>query len=283
MPEQRRTRAAHVATVLRTEKLSTSLVRVVLGRPGLEQFSVPEFADSYVKVVFVDPAVQRPFPRTADGRVEIDALHDDPAHAPRMRSCTVRDFDPASRELTLDFVVHGDAGLAGPWAAAADAGAEVLLMGPGGAWSPDPHAGFHLLAGDLSALPAIAASLSCLPASASGAVFVEVPDSSDEVPLDAPSGVDVTWVHQGDERPGSPLVDAVRALPWPGGDVQAFVHGEAGAVKALRRYLRNERGLPLARLSASGYWRLGLDDEGWRASKKEWKAEVEREEAAAPR
>ena len=283
MPEQRRTRAAHVATVLRTEKLSTSLVRVVLGRPGLDQFGVPEFADSYVKVVFVDAAVQRPFPRTVDGRVEIDALHDDPACAPRIRSYTVRHFDAGSRELTLDFVVHGDAGLAGPWASHVEAGNEVLLMGPGGAWSPDPSAGFHLLAGDLSALPAIAVSLSRLPDSASGAVFVEVPDGSDELPLEAPSGVDVTWLHQGDERPGSLLVEAVRALPWPGHDLQAFVHGEAGAVKELRRYLRNEHRLPLERLSASGYWRLGVDDEGWRASKREWKAEVERDEAAAPR
>jgi hypothetical protein len=52
--------------------------------------------------------------------------------------------------------------------------------------------------------------------------------------------------------------------------VSAFVHGEAGLVKELRRHLRIERGLPLEQLSISGYWRLGVDDDGGRASKSEW-------------
>ncbi len=60
--------------------------------------------------------------------------------------------------------------------------------------------------------------------------------------------------------------------------MHAFVHGEAAAVKELRRYLRLERGLGLDRLSISGYWRLGLDDEGWRASKREWNAAIEQSE-----
>ena len=95
------------------------------------------------------------------------------------------------------------------------------------------------------------------------------------MPLSAPAGVEVMWVHQGTERPGARLVESVRAQPWQGGDVQAFVHGEAGAVKELRRYLRLERGMALDRLSISGYWRLGVDDEGWRASKRAWLADVE--------
>ena len=61
--------------------------------------------------------------------------------------------------------------------------------------------------------------------------------------------------------------------------MHAFVHGEAAAVKELRRYLRVERSLGLDRLSISGYWRLGVDDEGWRASKKEWNAAIEESEA----
>jgi hypothetical protein len=34
-------------------------------------------------------------------------------------------------------------------------------------------------------------------------------------------------------------------------------------------------------LSISGYWRLGVDDEGWRASKPEWNRQVEQDEAKA--
>ena len=104
----------------------------------------------------------------------------------------------------------------------------------------------------------------------------------DELSLAAPDGVEVRWVHQGAEPAGVRLVEAVRALPWPDDDVHAFVHGEAGAVKALRRYLRVDRGLGMDRLSISGYWRLGVDDEGWRASKREWNAAIEEEELADP-
>jgi NADPH-dependent ferric siderophore reductase len=177
-------------------------------------------------------------------------------------------------------VVHGDAGVAGPWAASARPGDELLLMGPGGAYSPDPRASFHLLAGDTSALPAVAVVLERLPEDARGHAFVEVAGPDDRVPLTAAPGVEVTWVHQGDDAPGARLVEAVRGMPWPGGDVHAFVHGEAGAVKDLRRYLRIDRGLGLDSLSISGYWRLGVDDEGWRGSKRAWNAEIAATEPA---
>ena len=280
MPEPRR-RTAHVATVLRTESLSTSLVRVVCGGGTLSRFEPSPFTDSYVKVVFVHPDVPRPLPRTEDGRVDLDAGREglSPDRLPRMRSYTVRDFDRAAAELTLDFVVHGDAGLAGPWAAAARVGDEVLLLGPGGGYAPDATADRHLLVGDASAVPAIAVALERLTPEAVGDVVVEVHDATEEVPLAAPAGVTVTWVHSDDERPGTRLVDAVRGLPWSDVDLQAFVHGEASAVRELRRYLRTERGMGLDRLSISGYWRLGVDDEGWRAAKREWNAAIEESES----
>lgn len=284
MSEPRRRRTAFAAAVLRTERLSASLVRVVVGGPGLAGFGVTgatAYADSYVKVVFVHPGTPRPLPRSADDRVDVDAVRDAlPAElAPRIRSYTVRALDTGARELTLDFVVHGDEGVAGPWAAAARPGDEVLLLGPGGGYTPDPSAAWHLLAGDASALPAIAVALERLPEDARGHAVVEVHDARDELDLVAPAGVELVWVHQGEDRPGARLVAAVRDLPWPGDDVHAFVHGEAAAVKELRRYLRLERGLGLDRLSISGYWRLGVDDEGWRASKREWNAAIERSEA----
>jgi NADPH-dependent ferric siderophore reductase len=285
MSEPRRRRSAMVAAVLRTEPLSPTLVRVVLGGPGLAGFEASPYADSYVKAVFVHPDVPRPLPRTDTGRVDVDAVRDaGPAHqAPRMRSYTVRAFDAAARELTLDFVVHGDAGIAGPWAASAGPGDELLVMGPGGAYSPDPRAEYHLFAVDGSALPAVAVALEQLPPDARGHVFVEVPGPEDRIPLASPPGVEVVWLRQGRSAPGARLVNAVRSLPWPGGDLQAFVHGEAGAVKELRRYLRIERGMGLDRLSISGYWRLGVDDEGWRAGKREWNASIEAAEAGASR
>lgn len=281
MFQQRRVPSAYAVTVQRTEQLSASLTRVVVGGPGLAGFTPSPFADSYVKVVFVHPDVPRPLPRTDDDRVDMEAVTEGLAaeHTPRMRSYTVRSFDAVALELTLDFVVHGDAGLAGPWAASVQPGDEMLFRGPGGGYAPDPDAAHHLLVGDSSALPAIAVTLERLPSSAVGRVVVEVHDEDDEIPLPAPAGMEVVWVHQDDERPGVRLVSAVQALPWVEGDLQAFVHGEAGAVRSLRHYLRTEKGMSLDRLSISGYWRLGVSDEGWRASKREWNAAIEAEEA----
>lgn len=266
--------------MLRTSRLSAGIVRVVVGGPGMAPFETPVHADSYVKLMFL-PAGPRPL--GPDGRLDRDAaLAALPEGVqPRLRAYTVRAYDEAARELTLDVVVHGDEGLAGPWAASATPGDEALVQGPGGAWTPDPAMDAHLLAGDESALPAIAAGLERLPADARGHAVVEVPDAGHELALDAPAGVAVHWVHTGGAVPGARLVEGIRSLPWPEGSVGAFVHGEAGAVADLRRYLRVERGLPRERLSISGYWRLGVDDEGWRAGKRDWLASIEAAEVAA--
>ena len=183
-------------------------------------------------------------------------------------------------ELTLDFVVHGDEGIAGPWSAGAQPGDEVLLSGPGGAWSPDPDAASYLFAGDASALPAIAVALERLPADAVGHAVIEVHGPEDEIPLARPAGVQVLWVHQGVAVAGLALVDTVVALPELPAPVSAFVHGEAGVVRELRRHVRADRGVGREQLSVSGYWRLGTDDEGWRATKRDWLATIEQAEAA---
>jgi NADPH-dependent ferric siderophore reductase len=278
---RRRPRAAYRAVVRRTERLSDTLTRVVLGGSGLAGFTASPYTDSYVKIAFLHPDVPRPLPTTDDGRVDLEAAHSalGREQGPRLRSYTVRAFDADALEMTIDFVVHGDEGLAGPWAAAARPGDELLLLGPGGGYAPDPAAQRHLFVADTSALPAVAVALERLTDHAVGDAVIEVPGPQDELALTAPAGITLTWVHQGDAPAGLRLVEAVRALPWRDGDVQGFVHGEAGAVRELRRYLHGERGLGLDRLSVSGYWRLGADDEAWRAAKREWNAAIERDEA----
>jgi len=272
-----------VAEVVRTQRLSPHLVRVVLGGPGLDPFEAPTCADSYVKLGFLPADVLAGCPIGADGRVDLAALR---AGLPdgvqvRQRAYTVRAWDGAARELTVDVVVHGDEGLAGPWAAAAVPGDRVLVHGPGGAWDPRTDVDAHLLVGDASALPAVAVALERLPADAVGAAFVEVQGPDDELALTAPVGVEVRWLHHGDAPVGSTLLAAVRDWPWPAGRVGAFVHGEAGAVKDLRAHLRVDHRVARGDLSISGYWRLGADDEGWRAGKRAWNQQIEQAEAAA--
>lgn len=94
----------------------------------------------------------------------------------------------------------------------------------------------------------------------------------DELSLSSPGDLHLTYLHgDGDEL----LVEALRELELPVGRVGAFVHGEAGAVRALRRHLLVERGVPLEAVSISGYWKRSRDEEGWREGKKEWNRLVE--------
>jgi NADPH-dependent ferric siderophore reductase len=252
------------------------MVRVVVGGEDLARFTPNEHSDAYVKLIFLRPGVSYPRPLDLDAVRELLPAQD----WPQQRSYTVRAWNPAALELTFDFVVHGDEGLAGPWARAARPGDELLFTGPGGAYAPDPAAGWHLLVGDESALPAIAASLERLPESAIGQVLVEVDGVEQEQVLAAPSGVAVHWIHREARPLGDALIDAVTALTFPNGELQAFVHGEAGAVKRLRRLLKVERGVAQAQLSISGYWKQGDNDEAWRAVKRSWNQEIEQAEAA---
>ncbi|MGX1812071.1 siderophore-interacting protein [Nocardia sp. NPDC055321] len=235
--------------------LSDHLIRVHLGGPGFASFEANDFTDAYVKLVFPGP----------DGEI--------------MRTYTVRAIDRAAQEIAIDFVHHGTEGVAGPWAAAAEPGDTIDLLGPGGAYAPRADADWHLLAGDESALPAIAAACAALPIDATGRVFIEIGGPADELSFPLPEDVELTWVHRGDAAPGERLAAAVRAEPWRAGQAHVFIHGEAQAVMHdLRPYVRKERGVTAEWASISGYWRRGRTEEGFRT----WKSELAEAEKAAP-
>ncbi|CPR12590.1 siderophore utilization protein [Mycobacterium bohemicum DSM 44277] len=269
--------------VVETRQLAPHMVRVVLGSGHFETFVPSKFTDSYVKLVFVGPDVDvaaLPHPLTLDS---FDVLP--PAKRPAVRTLTVRHVEPQARQIAVDVAVHGEHGIAGPWAAAAQPGQPIHLMGPGGAYTPDPAADWHLLAGDESALPAISAALEALPADAVGKAFIEVAGQEDEIPLTAPENVEVSWVYRGgradlvpEDRAGdfAPLIEAVTTAQWLPGQVHAFIHGEAQAVMHnLRPYIRNERGVDAKWASISGYWRRGRTEETFR----QWKKELAEAEA----
>lgn len=275
------------ATVESVERLTPEMVRLSLGGDLGTHYQPDPHADSYVKLLFLPGSDDHTGVATLsqwampDGRIDLDAARTalGPEHSPVMRTYSVRNWD--GQRMVVDFVVHGTEGIAGPWADRATVGERILVVGPGGGYSPDPSAEHHLLAGDASALPAIAVALERLPENAQGDAVIEVTGPDEEQQLTAPVGVRIRWVSAEHGAPGASLIRAVRDLPWPAGRVQAFVHGEAGAVKELRRYLRVERGVPLSDLSISGYWRLGGDDEAWRAGKREWLRAIEESEAQA--
>jgi NADPH-dependent ferric siderophore reductase len=272
--------------VVGTQKLAPHMVRVVLGSSDFDTFMPSNFTDSYVKLAFVADDVDvagLPQPLTLDSFAGLP-----PEKRPSVRTMTVRSVDVAAREITIDIVVHGDHGVAGAWAAAAQRGQPIYLMGPGGAYTPDPAADWHLLAGDETALPAIAAALEALPETAIGKAFIEVAGPADEIPLTAPESVDVSWVYRGgradlvpEDRAGdfAPLIEAVTTTEWLPGQVHVFIHGEAQAVMHnLRPYIRKERDVDAKWASSiSGYWRRGRTEETFR----QWKKELTEAEAGA--
>jgi NADPH-dependent ferric siderophore reductase len=276
MPERtgRRTPRPKLAQVSRVEQLTPHMTRVVLGGDGLAGLDAGVHTDHYVKLLFPVDGVAYPEPFDLQ-RVREELPRE---HQPRMRTYTVRRWDPHTPELTIDVVLHGDEGVAGPWAQRVRPGDEIRFLGPGGGYAPAPDADWHLLAGDESALPAIAASLERLPAGALAHVFVEVSGPDEEQKLQTPGDATITWLHRGTGRVGDELVRAVSELAFPPGDVHAFVHGEAGFVKELRRLLLKERGVARERLSISGYWRLGHDEDRWQATKRDWNRAVEEEQ-----
>lgn len=250
MPERRVLRT----TVTEVSWLTPGMARVVLAGPDLEGFGAGSFTDHYVKCRFGD----------------------------KTRSYTVRDWDPERLRLTLDFVVHGDRGVAGPWAARAKPGDTLELTGPGGAYAPSVEADWHVMVGDEAALPAIAVSLPRVPAGVPVFAVIEVDGPEHRQPLQSPGDLEVVWVYRsaGAGEDPSLQLEALKALSLPDGRGHAFVHGEATTVRLIRRHLVLERGLPAESLSASGYWKLRRTDEQWRAEKREWLAKADADLAA---
>jgi NADPH-dependent ferric siderophore reductase len=228
------------------------MVRVTLGGEELAGFP-GHGPDQRIKMFFPVEGQDRPaLPRASSGGPVWP-----PGEArPITRTYTVRRYDPDAGELDVDFVLHGAHGPAAAWAAGAAAGAWVGVSEPGGRYEPDPATDTHLVIGDESALPAIATVLEALPATTSAEVFVEVADVAEEQPLPTAATARVHWLHRGTRKPGTALVEAVRSAALPSeGTRQAWVSAESGAVKDIRAFLIDERGLTRRQVYATGYWR----------------------------
>lgn len=241
--------------------LSPDLVRVTLAGDEFADFGDRPETDKYTKLYFppAGSALEPPYDLAAlRESVPFEQL-------PTIRTYTIRRVDDAAGTIDIDFVVHGDTGVAGPWAANARPGDRLTMSSPGGGYSPDPSADHHLLIGDESAIPAIWSALEALPAGAAVTTIIETRSVAHRV--EVPSGAVVQWVDEDHDAPGTRLVAAVDASPWPAGRVQVFAHGERGAMKALRPLLV-ERGVARADLSLSAYWAHGRTEDAFQAEKR---------------
>ena len=235
-----------------TQHLTPSMVCVVLGGGTLDEFVPTPYSDQYINAQFFPGG--EPYTDPFDP-ADFEAFDSD--HRPRRRRYTVRAWDDDQQELTIDFVVHGNHGYAGPWAQRAQPGDHLQFRGPGGAYAPDPDAAWHLMAGDESALPAIGASLDVLAPGARAVVLVVVDGPDHELALTTPGDANITYLHRhSTEDPAALLPDAVAALDFAPGPVDVFVHGEgrrdpsSAQTPIVRTRNRRKKGLNLSILAA---------------------------------
>lgn len=206
---------------------------------------------------------------------------------------------PCVPEVDVDFALHDEGGPASRWAASAQVGDVLAIVGPDTAY-PGDHGGidFHLpprartvlLAGDETAVPAIAAILERMPSHITGHALLEVPHTTDPLPITAPDGMRLTWLGRNGAPHGSLLIPAVqdaaarladnerqpgqtladvdidRDLLWEvppadeATDIYAWLAGEAGVIKQLRRHLVTDLGIDRRSVAFMGYWRLGRSE-----------------------
>lgn len=252
-------RAIMRARVVRTERVTKHFINVTLGGEELAGF---EFLgrDQFVRLFLTRPGQDRLTLPTATDRRWVSQLYDMPKERqPYVRNYSVRRFDAPAREMDIEFVDHGEGGPASAWARAARPGDEIGLLTDGVYYLPSPGAGFQLLVGDESALPAIVSVLEQAPETLVARVYLEVPSADDVRPLRSLPGVEVHWLARTDphEVPGRLALEAVRAADLPQERMYCFVAGENALPTELRRHLVRERGVSKDDITFIGYWKHG--------------------------
>jgi NADPH-dependent ferric siderophore reductase len=230
------------ARVQTVRPLGPNMIRIVLGGGDLARYVPAGVPDEAVALWF----------RGAD-----------PGGEPIGRNYSVRAFDTARAEMTIDFVVH-DGGVAAQWAKRAIPGDEVELSRPRSWYRPAPDTEWLLLVADLAGLPALARILEERDPAVPAHVIVEVIDEQELAMVPQAPGVTVDCTAgTGNGIAPSVLSDRVRAHALPPGPGYAWFAGEAGEARAVRKFLRTDHGWSNERLDVIGYWRV--DAERWTA------------------
>ncbi|MSQ32506.1 MAG: siderophore-interacting protein [Dehalococcoidia bacterium] len=180
---------------------------------------------------------------------------------PISRTYTPRKWNPATNELDIDFLIHGE-GPAVAWVSKAKVGDKVVISSPSGPYNLDIAADWHLIAGDDTALPAIGTILEALPSGVKAYVFIEVIDAVEEQKLESKAELHITWLHRGKRPTGHILENAIREarLRMPTARPATWVACEANVMRSIRRHLINDRGIDRASLYTRGYWKIGESD-----------------------
>lgn len=244
-PAPRKRRPPRRVEVSHVQVLSPAMRRITFKGAELEGFE-PTLPASYLKLIFPEPGQTEPARPLPDG-----------PRPTAMRTYTPLAVRPDVLEVDVDFVLHGE-GPASTWAAQAQVGQVLYLMGPGPGYAVDVNVAQHLLVADDSALPAIETILAALPAGAAAHVLLEVISAAEERPLQSAATLTAQWLPRGaDHRAaGQPLEAALRALPAIASDTKIYLACEAAAMRRIRQVLTGELGVHRKQIVGRGYWKL---------------------------
>ena len=240
--------------VLRCGRISPGVISLTLGGEALRGFTSLGFDDHFKLMLAPGRGQPLLLPTLREGRpvwpADLEA-----AQRPVMRDYTPRHFDPLALELDLEVALHGE-GHADAWARQARPGDEVGIGGPKGSFVLPEGLDWSVLAGDETALPAIARRLEELPVGARVHVFVELADPADRRSLSSQAQVDLHWLQRPPGQAGQALLQALREWPLPQGLGHTWAAGEAAAMAALRHHWQS-LGQPAALMRVSAYWKQG--------------------------
>ncbi len=247
---------ARRATVIAVAEIE-HFTRVTLSSAELEDWASTGPGD-HVKVFFPDPSTGELIAPTPAGDGESGIVRPD-------RPAFGRDFtplnprrDPGSghRLFDLDVLRHKHPGPAAKWAAHAELGDELVIVGPRGSVGAPVGAPRVLCIADETALPATARWIEDMPSSAAIEVIADVDGPVDWVRLYLATrgGRDVPVSSA--PRDAGGLAAAARNATIDG-ETYVFAAGEATRLIPLRRLLRYELALPREQYSISGYWKRG--------------------------
>jgi NADPH-dependent ferric siderophore reductase len=251
------------------QRVTPRMARISFGGKDLAGLSGIE-PDQQVKLYFPKPGQDRPWLPKPDGDFlgwyqAFTAIAED--ERPWTRSYTIRAHHPESDTVDVDFVLHHDAGPATRWAQSAKPGDTLGMFGPSTTFArPIPlqtsiaAADWLLLVGEETALPAIGSIIESLPVRTRAVAYIEVADASDEQSFETRGDVTIHWLHRNTVPAGHSdlLVKSLHDAEFPPGSPFAWLAAESTAVRALRRHLVDDRGIPKRSVEFTGHWRLKL-------------------------
>lgn len=236
--------------IKRKTMVGSSTMCITLTGDDLLDF-VSDAFDDHVKLFFPLPGEDKPFvPKVGpNGPIFPENFVPPPA-----RDYTPKRHDPASNELDIDIVLHGD-GPGASWARNAAVGSYVGLGGPRGSFYLPESLDWLLLIGDETALPAISRRLAEAGADEKLWVIAEVDSLSDQRVFSSRADVSVRWVFRQQSADG--LQQAIREQVLPAGNGYVWAAGELKAIRAIRQYFVTERGMDKSSIRAASYWKAG--------------------------